>query len=106
MRSPFGSFRLAALQAFPGVEGNQSLTLMAATYDERTHSVRVWRTDNGEHWTSGADSFTLWSQVATLGEPAVVTIGNVISTGSQMEPGTRQRSEGRRFGGSFRTDQP
>jgi photosystem II stability/assembly factor-like uncharacterized protein len=80
LRSPFGSLRLAALQAFPGVEGNQSFTLMAATYDERTHSARVWRSDNGEHWTSGADSFTLWPQVATLGEPSVVTIGNVIST--------------------------
>jgi len=79
-RSPFGSFRLAALQAFPGVKGDQSFTLMAATYDERTHSVRVWRSDDGEGWTSGADSFTLWPQVATLGEPAVVTIGNVITT--------------------------
>ena len=47
MRSPFGSFRLVALQAFPGLEGNHSFTLMAATYDERTHSVRVWRSDNG-----------------------------------------------------------
>jgi hypothetical protein len=52
---------------------------MAATYDDRRRAVKVWRSDDGEHWTPGADSFTPWPHVATLGEPGVVTIGSLIS---------------------------
>jgi photosystem II stability/assembly factor-like uncharacterized protein len=80
IRSPFGNLKLAALQAFPTAGGTRSISLMAATYDERARSVKVWRSDDGERWTPGADSYTLWPQVATLGEPPLITIGNVIST--------------------------
>jgi hypothetical protein len=78
--SPFGTLPLVALQAIPNLEEGRFGYLMAATYDERAHSVKVWRSDDGERWTPGADSYTPWPQVATLGEPAVVTIGSVIST--------------------------
>ncbi|MFL5760693.1 MAG: WD40/YVTN/BNR-like repeat-containing protein [Thermomicrobiales bacterium] len=78
--SPFGNLPLVALQAIPNLEDGQFGYLMAATYDERNRSVKVWRSDDGERWTPGADSYTPWSLVATLGEPAVVTVGSVIST--------------------------
>jgi photosystem II stability/assembly factor-like uncharacterized protein len=78
--SPFGNLPLVALQAIPSLEDGQFGYLMAATYDERLRSVKVWRSDDGENWMPGADSYTPWTQVATLGEPAVVTIGSVIST--------------------------
>jgi photosystem II stability/assembly factor-like uncharacterized protein len=78
--SAFGHLPLVALQAIPKLEDGQFGYLMAATYDERSRSVKVWRSDDGEHWTPGADSYTPWPHVATLGEPAVVTVGSVIST--------------------------
>jgi photosystem II stability/assembly factor-like uncharacterized protein len=78
--SPFGNLPLVALQAFPNLDGGQFGYLMAATYDEQRRSVKVWRSDDGERWTPGSDSYTPWTLVATLGEPAVVTIGSVITT--------------------------
>ncbi len=78
--SPFGNLALVALQAFPNIDDGQFGYLMAATYDESRRAVKVWRSDDGERWTPGADSFTPWPHVATLGEPGVVTIGSLIST--------------------------
>jgi photosystem II stability/assembly factor-like uncharacterized protein len=79
-RSPFGNLALVALQAFPNVDDGRFDYLMAATYDLRRRAVKVWRSEDGENWTPGADSYTAWPQVATLNEPAVVTIGSIIST--------------------------
>jgi photosystem II stability/assembly factor-like uncharacterized protein len=91
--SPFGNLPLVALQAIPNLEDRQFGYLMAATYDERVRSVKVWRSDDGENWTPGADSYTPWPQVATLGDPAVVTVGSVIST-RQADGTWNQRTAG------------
>jgi photosystem II stability/assembly factor-like uncharacterized protein len=92
-RSPFGNLPLIALQAFPATEPRHSSYLMAATYDDRQHAVTVWRSDDGESWARGADSYSHWPFVATLGDPAVVTVGSVISV--QQPDGTwRQSSVG------------
>jgi hypothetical protein len=77
--SPFGNLRLIALQAFPGVDADRFGYLMAATYDQNRQAVKLWRSDDGERWSPGADSFTPWPLVATLGDPAVFSVGSMIS---------------------------
>jgi photosystem II stability/assembly factor-like uncharacterized protein len=91
--SPFGNLPLIALQVFPGTEYRQSSYLMAATYDDRQRAVTVWRSEDGDSWIRGADSYTQWPLVATLEDPAVVTVGSIISV-QQPDGSWRQSSVG------------
>ena len=61
LAAPFGVSPLVALQAIPGSSNAQSVSLIAATYNERQNTICIWRSDDeGERWTRGADSFTAW----------------------------------------------
>jgi photosystem II stability/assembly factor-like uncharacterized protein len=80
LAAPFGVNPLVALQAIPGSSDARSVSLIAATYNERQNTICIWRSDDeGEHWTRGADSSTPWPAVHTCAAPPLLAIGNTIS---------------------------
>jgi photosystem II stability/assembly factor-like uncharacterized protein len=80
LAAPFGVAPLVALQAIPGSSNEQSVSLIAATYNERQNTICAWRSDDeGEHWTRGADSSTPWPAVHTCAAPPLLAIGNTIT---------------------------
>jgi photosystem II stability/assembly factor-like uncharacterized protein len=73
--SAFGVLTLAALQAFPAPFGEAS-TLLAATYDTRLHIAQIWHSsDDGAHWSRGAQMATNFPYLSTLAQPALFTLG-------------------------------
>ena len=80
LAAPFGVSPLVALQAIPGSANEQSISLIAATHNERQNSICIWRSDDeGERWTRGADSFTAWPMVHTCAAPPLLAVGTTIT---------------------------
>jgi photosystem II stability/assembly factor-like uncharacterized protein len=94
LAAPFGVAPLVALQAIPGSANEQSVSLIAAIYNERQHSLCIWRSDDeGEHWTRGADSYTVWPAVQACGAPPLLAVGTTITV-RQPDGAWRQSSVG------------
>jgi photosystem II stability/assembly factor-like uncharacterized protein len=92
--APFGVTQLMALQAIPRSSHEQSVSLIAATYNERQNSICIWRSDDeGEHWARGADSYTPWPAVHTLAVPPLLAVGNTITV-RQLDGEWRQSTVG------------
>jgi photosystem II stability/assembly factor-like uncharacterized protein len=73
--APFGVLTLAALQAFPAPFGEVE-TLLAATYDTRLYVAQIWHSsDQGGHWSRGAQMATTFPYMATLAHHALFTLG-------------------------------
>jgi photosystem II stability/assembly factor-like uncharacterized protein len=80
LAAPFGVNPLVALQAITGSANEQSVSLIAATYNQRQSTITVWRSDDeGEHWIRGADSYTAWPTVHTCAAPPLLAIGNTMT---------------------------
>ena len=89
LAAPFGVTPLVALQAITGSSDQQSVSLIAATYNERQNTICIWRSDDeGEHWIRGADSYTAWPAVHTCPAPPLLAIGNTITV---RQPGGEWR---------------
>ena len=80
LAAPFGVNPLVALQVIPGSSDARSVSLIAATYNERQNTIGIWRSDDeGEHWTRGTDSCTAWPAVHVSQSPPLLAIGNTIT---------------------------
>jgi photosystem II stability/assembly factor-like uncharacterized protein len=69
LASPFGVMPLVALQVAPD-------RLFAATYNPPRQTAQLWYSlDDGDSWLRGAEARTNWPVVATIGDPALITLG-------------------------------
>jgi photosystem II stability/assembly factor-like uncharacterized protein len=70
--APFGTLKLAALQAAPGL-------VIAVTYDPLQHMAQPWRLLAGEPtWQRGTPVRTLWPLVATFDHPPLFSLGSTL----------------------------
>ena len=101
LAAPFGVNPLVALQAITGSANEQSVSLIAATYNERQSTITVWRSDDGgEHWTRGADSLHRLAGGPHLrGATAVWRSATRSPSASQTASGGKRRSARRDCGG-------
>lgn len=90
--APFGVHAPVALQAFDD-------TVLAATFDPRRGVARLWSSGDGTGWRQESYADTGWPVVATLQQPAAVSLGGVVF----RRDGPRGWARWHRFDGGIRT---